>query len=129
MIDIRFRDDRDRQEASGFVQALNLQPYDQTTRLVFADWLEERGYDDEAAIQRRWTEADHTEALATLEGFAYSCEISVAVLIEGVLSDDLTLDHVGPDEVPREVWDAVELLIGRPIADSHWKHFYISCSC
>src|SRR5438309_1354658 len=31
--------------------------YDHETRLVFADWLEEKGLDEEAVGQRRWTPA------------------------------------------------------------------------
>ena len=42
-----------RDGGKGFIQALDTNRYDQTTRLVFADWLEEMGHDDEALEQRR----------------------------------------------------------------------------
>lgn len=38
-----------------FESAIKQNRYDQSTRLVFADWLEEHGYDDEAVVQRLWT--------------------------------------------------------------------------
>ncbi len=38
-----------------FDKTLLADKYDQTTRLIYADWLEERGYDDEAVWQRSWT--------------------------------------------------------------------------
>lgn len=50
-------------EQEAFEAALAKDRYDCTTRLVYADWLEERGLDDQAAEQRRmatpeWVEAD-----------------------------------------------------------------------
>ena len=38
-----------------FLEVLAKDPYDETTRRVFADWLEEKGLDDYAAEQRQWT--------------------------------------------------------------------------
>ncbi len=42
-------------EKEGFLRAIEKDRYDQTLRLVFADWLEERGLDEEAREQREWT--------------------------------------------------------------------------
>jgi len=38
-----------------FTKALEANRYDEATRKVFADFLEENGYDDEAVAQRKWT--------------------------------------------------------------------------
>jgi uncharacterized protein (TIGR02996 family) len=42
-------------ERKAFQDALAKDPYDWATRQVYADWLEENGHDDEAALQRRST--------------------------------------------------------------------------
>lgn len=42
-------------ERAAFEAAIAADRYDQTSRLVYADWLNERGRDDEAEFQRRWT--------------------------------------------------------------------------
>ncbi len=42
-------------EKESFELAIKKDRYDQETRLVYADWLEEHGEDDEALIQRKWT--------------------------------------------------------------------------
>ena len=46
--------------------------YDQEARLVFSDWLEEHGYDDEALVQRSWTK-EKQEAEDWLRDFAKEC--------------------------------------------------------
>lgn len=38
-----------------FEEALRKDHYDEVTRMVFADWLDENGFDDEATAQRKWT--------------------------------------------------------------------------
>ncbi len=43
------------EERQAFLDAIAADRYDQTTRLVFADWLNEHGLDDEAEVQRQWT--------------------------------------------------------------------------
>jgi uncharacterized protein (TIGR02996 family) len=65
-------------ERRAFLEAIEKDRYDRETRLVFADWLEERGEDDEAVEQRRrateeWKEADEvmtelTRVLAESDG-------------------------------------------------------------
>ncbi len=44
-------------ERAAFIDALAANEDDTATRLVYADWLEERGDDDEAARQRAWPAA------------------------------------------------------------------------
>lgn len=45
---------RDDDQRRAFEAALEDDPTDLDTRQVFADWLEERGLDDEARAQREW---------------------------------------------------------------------------
>ncbi len=50
-------------DRTGFERAIKEDRYDSFSRQVYADWLEERGFDDEAMEQRRlaapeWVEAD-----------------------------------------------------------------------
>lgn len=45
---------RDIEQRAAFERAIEEDPEDLETRQVFADWLEERGFDDEARAQREW---------------------------------------------------------------------------
>lgn len=56
-------------EREAFERAIAADRYDQDTRRVFADWLDENGFDDEAAFQREWTPR-WQEAEDWLKGFA-----------------------------------------------------------
>ncbi len=56
-------------EREAFVAAIKKDPYDQTTRLVFADWLEEHGEDDESLFQRNWT-PEYQRSENYLRGYA-----------------------------------------------------------
>jgi uncharacterized protein (TIGR02996 family) len=40
-------------QEDSFLKAIDDQPYDSTTRLIYADWLEEKG-DSESAAMQRW---------------------------------------------------------------------------
>ncbi len=55
-----------------FENALKEDRYDSTTRLVYADWLEERGLDDEAQEQRRMASPAWIEADREMHNFARS---------------------------------------------------------
>ena len=64
-----------------FVKALNKNPYDIATRGVFADWLEERGLDDEASEQRSWTKKKH-DAELWLKDFAVNLGMKFGELVK-----------------------------------------------
>ena len=55
-----------------FLRAIEADRYDKAVRLAYADWLEERGYDDEAVLQRAWT-VERQEAEDWLRWFADEC--------------------------------------------------------
>ncbi len=59
-------------EKEAFLTAIAKDRYDQTTRLVFANWLEENGLDDEALIQRSWTR-EKQESEDWLRDYAAKC--------------------------------------------------------
>ena len=61
------------QVRQAFQDALAKDRCDQTTRLVFADWLEEHGFDDDAVEQRRCTTDEWVRAARWLEDFAKRC--------------------------------------------------------
>ncbi len=50
--------------------------YDIVTRLVYADWLEENGHDDEAVEQRRCTSPAWQEAARWMEDRAADCGVN-----------------------------------------------------
>lgn len=53
-----------------FEEVLKENRYDSTTRLVYADWLEERGFDDEAQEQRRMASPEWVGADRWMHAFA-----------------------------------------------------------
>lgn len=55
------------QQRQAFEQALQANRCDVVTRGVYADWLEEHGYDDEALEQRRMTSPEWVEAARWME--------------------------------------------------------------
>ena len=103
-------------ERKSFEKALEADPCDTATRAVFADWLEERGLDDEAREQRRRATAEWIGARSKLIGIALE-------YADDSLSDDygkprLTLEslveigarcHAGPLEALMDAINQGEL--------------------
>jgi uncharacterized protein (TIGR02996 family) len=58
-----------KEDKEAFEEAIKEDPYNQATRLIFADWLNENNFDDEAEIQRSWTR-EKQEAEDYLRDFA-----------------------------------------------------------
>lgn len=56
-----------------FERSLKENMFDYQTRLVFADWLEENGHDDEAKEQRRMAGVEWMHSVAWLQYFAGRC--------------------------------------------------------
>jgi len=61
---------QDDPKAAGFLAAIAADKYDVVTRLVFADWLSDNGYDDESAEQRHRATPEWREADEWFVGFA-----------------------------------------------------------
>ena len=72
----------DDQQRQAFLDAIAADRYDQTTRLVFADWLNERGMDSEAEVQRAWTR-EKQEAEDFIADFAAELGQDVCDLMVG----------------------------------------------
>ncbi len=64
----------------GFVDAIKKNPYDMTTRKILADYLEEKGYDDDALMHRNWTE-EKQKSEEWLKEFAKQHTVSYQDLI------------------------------------------------
>jgi uncharacterized protein (TIGR02996 family) len=131
-------------EEESFLAALKKDPYDETTRKVYSDWLDERGRTEEAMEQRAWTKEkqDNISSIAKakeyLENFAEECGLSYNKLMEAA-QDHLsygsyhTLSFDTPDIAydMTEFWKAYTLVTGiKPNNDddSYNGHF-IACSC
>ena len=56
-----------------FEKVIKDNPYDMDTRRMYADWLEENGFDDEAAEQRRRATLEWVEADRWMHWFADEC--------------------------------------------------------
>ena len=130
-----------------FVQALKENPYDAVTHAVYADWLMENGFDEEAEVQRRWTvekqkaaEAFMLEYASELSGYddeeRYR-KVSVERVMEEateVLAGQQGYISVGsqtPEMVwnkAKEFWQHYSVLTGTPIEKGYRKTF-VACVC
>lgn len=45
-----------------FLDAIKENPYEPSNHYVYADWLEENGFDEDALLQREWTPERQREA-------------------------------------------------------------------
>src|SRR5438477_6621276 len=90
-------------EKKAFEDAISADRYDGDTRKVFADWLEENGYDDEAVLQRSWT-PEKQRAEDWLLDYATECAMTYEELIEAAKNyldtgDGYCLGDMTPDIV------------------------------
>jgi uncharacterized protein (TIGR02996 family) len=136
---------RAKDEKAAFEEAIEENPYDGTTRKVFADWLEEHGFDDEAVIQREWTPEKMRAAEEWLEKFAAECawveweRLTTEKLLEAAnayldagewlcLSYDtpeIALSNSGMDQF----WQHFMVVTGRPVPSAKREARFIHCSC
>lgn len=94
-----------------FLAALRENPYDGELREVYADWLEEHGFDDEALEQREWT-GERQKSVDFLRGIARKCKMSYENLLKEVHH---FLDH--------DYWRHTGLLTYGAIVYDFWNHF------
>ncbi len=125
-------------EALRFLTALDTDRYDKVTRMVFADWLEEHGYDDEAVFQRSWTR-QWQEARDHLVLCAAECRITYDELLEAATAhlegeggeDEATLflgiDIPGIMDDTETFWRAYQTVTGRETGGDRGGFF--SCAC
>lgn len=122
----------------GFYDTLRQYPYDQVTRLVFADWLNEQGRDDEAEVQRSWTK-DKQEADETIASLSLLMDISKRELLaygeaasngEGFcFSDDDAPDVMYDETFKKQFWDAWERLHGTKVEEEYRLANNFRCAC
>jgi uncharacterized protein (TIGR02996 family) len=142
---------RKRDEKAAFEQAIEENPYDATTRKVFADWLEENGFDDEAVIQREWTPEKMHAAEAFMDDYAAQLSedpdeeelksrifdreelLEIAhMCLDGEKYAGIGLGFQTPDivwEKRREFWEHFMVLTGRPVPDDKREATFVSCAC
>lgn len=123
-------------EKAAFEEAIAENPYDETTRKVFADWLEEHGDDDEAILQREWTAEKHAAAEAFLDDYASQCDLSRDELLEiaqTYLAQGLghTLGFDTPDIVWRseDFWTHFMVVTCQPVPDEQRADVFLRCAC
>lgn len=143
-------------QQAAFLKALDDNLEDAATRAVYADWLEENGFDDEAARQRDWPRAwafikGLFNANAPSEpGDPYYGPESVEELVAlaGQALDDYEKNrddardywvriHCGANEDLQEAlrtnrlkfWECWSVVAGRPLPEGFVRTCSFSCSC
>lgn len=119
-----------------FEDAIRADPYDDVTRQVFADWLEEHGYDDEAVLQRSWT-PQKQQAEDWLVEYAREHNLAYADLIGAAnhFLDTGDTNHLGVEVTAvlfdpnrwEEFWHRFSLVTGRnsegATGDPGWRAY------
>ena len=115
-----------------FIKKIEANPRDVNLRGVYADWLEEHGFDDEAAIQRAWTLKKH-DAKECVRQFCARYGADYDGLLHGMASGEGYCfgDDDGPYEIREnhELWEAVELLVGHHLDEEHRESTPFRCAC
>jgi uncharacterized protein (TIGR02996 family) len=129
-------------ERESFEATIKADRYDAATRRIYADWLEEHGYDDEAVVQRQWTKekqqaedwlTEFAKGLETSEGL----EMSYEALLEAA-NDYIdrgyayTLPFETPDWNHEEVeafWKNFEIATGRSVSGEKKEWLFFRCAC
>lgn len=126
---------------AGFEAALKENPYDCDTRLIFADWLEENGFDDEAVEQRRKATPEWVEAHKAIEDFSGALGMTDRELLELATkhaesgeyfylngnSQDESYKHIiwGQEE---QFWSAYQIVTGKVVEEDRRGDIF-ACSC
>src|SRR5262245_19131327 len=125
-------------EAQRFLAVLDRDRFDKGTRMVFSDWLEEHGYDDEAVFQRGWTR-EWQEARDHLLLCAAECRIPYDALLEaakdhleGKGGDEeatLLLGHMTPEVMydTETFWRAYQTVTGKDTGGDRGD--FVRCAC
>ncbi len=141
-------------EREAFEAAIKKDRYDQTTRLVFADWLEEHGFDDEAVVQRKWTPKyqksedwlmEYAKDIAATDYYkgvgyyeyrseirTFSYEYLLVLAAEHLESGEETalIGLNGPDsrETMEEFWKHYRVVTGADVKEGYAITFF-ACDC
>jgi uncharacterized protein (TIGR02996 family) len=126
----------DSEMMAGFTKALKDNPRDHDTRLVFADWLEERGKDDEAMDLRKWT-PEWQDSVDWMHSFVERANQSYEYVMtcakngqhnveEGFTSDEFSNAY---EEDEEEFWKHYQIITRTTPEDEIDKHISFYCSC
>lgn len=123
-------------QRQAFLEAIGRDRYDWNTRKIFADWLEDKGMDDEALVQRNWTPewqraVDWLTDLAKDIGLSYEKLMHVAdeFINYGI---PLVLDMDGSNRMydDRDMfWPYYEKASRREFTKDHTLNGFVECEC
>lgn len=120
-------------DREAFESAIRLDPFNDVLRKVYADWLQENGFDDEALRQRDW-ETVVEESREWIETFAFEIEESHDGLMEAAQryleGDGWTEDSTGAASMEsigrwEQFWGHYEIVKGINVADRQ-ANFYVN---
>jgi uncharacterized protein (TIGR02996 family) len=126
---------------ANFYKALVENPHDHDTRKVFGDWLEERGWDDEAQFHRRYVRSSTraiermtalAEQVASLPGAPYYTYEQFMEKLEDIRTGgagDISIGYTDPDYDPEEMWNDYEIITGKSMESSKRSWDIFTCSC
>lgn len=123
---------QDCRDLYAFMKAIEKNPRDVKTRLVFADWLDDHDEAELAAEHRAW-DLKRYDAEIYLRDFARryaggDYEGMLAGLVEGEY-------YFGDDDGPYEargdsqLWEAVRLVTGADLPEDHVENSSFRCAC
>lgn len=130
-------------EQQAFIKVLEQNENDTETRLVYADWLEEHGLDDEADRQRKWPSAkkwliDFCDEYNQKDS-DYERHVPYEELLQKAvraISDDLSF-YTGNNDTMCEglranrvkFWTCISIVTGIPLTTEEMKESSFSCAC
>lgn len=94
-----------------FLAAIAAEPYESIHHVAYADWLEENGHDDEAAVQRAWTPQKQRDAEAFMEKYVGSIKDK---WMEGRWEDDYRIPHSGSPPTRDDLFAVAEQQLADP---------------
>jgi uncharacterized protein (TIGR02996 family) len=133
-------------ERKAFLAALAKDEDDTTTRLVYADWLDERGEHEEADRMRKWdaakawlvrffqehNEGDYFGQLNSYEDLLELARVAVEEANEWGLGFDCGSNENLCNALranAREFWKNWSIVMGIPLPPSADKNLSFGCSC
>ena len=105
-------------EERAFLEALEDNVYDEATRKVYADWLDEHDRPEEADFQRRWSAEKYDAAWEFMEAFASECETDAQELVDGAR------DFLDTGEWYCLGVDSPDCVYSRQSMSRFWEHFH-----